>query len=164
MRVRRLAAQAFRGFPSRVDVVTDADVVLVFGENGTGKTSIAEAFEWALFGTVVRKERAKSRGEYQGSSWLRSVHAQSDVPTFAEVELEDGKGQLHVIRRELDGARTRLIVDGRQAADVRGLGIPTEPAFRPFLGQCEIQALIDSEQQDRWEQLSAILGSALSAR
>src|SRR5450755_3601761 len=60
----------------------------------------------------------------------------------------------------LVGNATELTIDGEPASDVRALGIRTEDAFRPFLGQCEIQALIDSEQQSRWEQLSAILGFA----
>ena len=65
----------------QADVVLSGDVVLLFGENGTGKTSLTEAFEWALFGSIVRKERSKTRGEYQGSAWIRSVHADPDDET-----------------------------------------------------------------------------------
>jgi RecF/RecN/SMC N terminal domain len=159
MRLERIIVQAFRGYPSRADVVLSGDVVLLSGENGTGKTSLTEAFEWVLFGSIVRKERSKTRGEYQGSSWIRSVHAPSDLETYAEITLSNGAKQ-HVVRRELVGNATELTIDGEPASDVRVLGIRTEDAFRPFLGQCEIQALIDSEQQSRWEQLSAILGFA----
>jgi hypothetical protein len=60
----------------------------------------------------------------------------------------------------LEDNATKLSIDGKPASDVRVLSLRTEDAFRPFLGQCEIQALIDSEQQSRWEQLSAILGFA----
>lgn len=159
MRLERIVVQAFRGYPTRVDIVLSGDVVLLAGENGTGKTSLTEAFEWALFGSIVRKERSKTRGEFQGFSWIRSVHASPDLETFAEVVLTD-QGTRHVIRRVLMGSTTELTIDGRPAKDVGVLGLRTEEAFRPFLGQCEIQALIDSEQQSRWEQLSAILGFA----
>jgi energy-coupling factor transporter ATP-binding protein EcfA2 len=159
MRLERIVVQAFRGYPSRADVVLSGDVVLLSGENGTGKTSLTEAFEWVLFDSIVRKERSKTRGEYQGSSWIRSVHAASDLETYAEITLSNGAKQ-HVVRRVLVGNATELTIDGEPATDVRMLGIRTEDAFRPFLGQCEIQALIDSEQQSRWEQLSAILGFA----
>ena len=159
MRLEQISVQAFRGYPSRTDVVVSGDVVLLAGENGTGKTSLTEAFEWALFGSIVRKERSKTRGEYQGSSWIRSVHAHPDVETYAEITLiKDGKRD--VVRRALVGSGTELSINGKPASDVRVLGLRTEDAFRPFLGQCEIQALIDSEQQSRWEQLSAILGFA----
>ena len=159
MRLEQISVQAFRGYPSRADVVLSGDVVLLAGENGTGKTSLTEAFEWALFGSIVRKERSKTRGEYQGSSWIRSVHAAADVDTYAEITLTKD-GERHVVRRALVGNATELTIDGKLASDVGVLGLRTEDAFRPFLGQCEIQALIDSEQQSRWEQLSAILGFA----
>lgn len=159
MRLEGITVQAFRGYPSRAEVVLSGDVVLLYGENGTGKTSLTEAFEWALFGSIVRKERSKTRGEYQGSSWIRSVHAAADVETFAEITLSEGDKR-HVVRRVLVGNGTELSIDGKSVSDVRALDLRTEDAFRPFLGQCEIQALIDSEQQSRWEQLSAILGFA----
>jgi hypothetical protein len=159
MRLEQISVQAFRGYPSRADVVLSGDVVLLSGENGTGKTSLTEAFEWVLFGSIVRKERSKTRGEYQGSSWIRSVHAAAEADTYAEVTLTKN-GVRHVVRRTLVGNTTELTVDGKPVSDVRVLGLRTEDAFRPFLGQCEIQALIDSEQQSRWEQLSAILGFA----
>jgi len=159
MRLERIVVQAFRGYPNRAEIVLSGDVVLLSGENGTGKTSLTEAFEWALFGSIVRKERSKTRGEYQGSGWIRSVHASPDVDTFAEVVLVKN-GKRHVVRRALVGKSTELTIDGQPAPDVSVLGLRTEDAFRPFLGQCEIQALIDSEQQSRWEQLSAILGFA----
>lgn len=158
MRLERITAQAFRGYPNRVDVVLGGDVVLIYGENGTGKTSLTEAFEWCLYGTIVRKARSKSPGEYQGLSWVRSVHAPADLPTIVEVELRDPAGATHVVRRTLSGSGATLTINGKAAATVAVIGIPTEDAFRPFLGQCEIQGLIDSEQKDRWAQLSAILG------
>jgi DNA repair exonuclease SbcCD ATPase subunit len=146
MRLERITVQAFRGYPRRADVVLSGNVVLLSGENGTGKTSLTEAFEWALFGSIVRKERSQTRGEYQGSSWLRSVHAPAELETFAEITLIKDDRR-HVVRRTLVANTTELIIDGQPATDVRVLGLRTEDAFRPFLGQCEIQALIDSEQQ-----------------
>ena len=159
MRLERIVAQAFRGYPGRVDILLSGDVVLLAGENGTGKTSLTEAFEWALFGTIVRKERSKTRGEYTGTGWIRSVHADDADETFVEVTLSED-GREYVVRRELVRNDTVLTIDGKAADDLRALKLKSQDAFRPFLGQCEIQALIDSEQQSRWEQLSAILGFA----
>lgn len=160
MRLERITVQAFRGYPTRAEVVLSGSVVLLVGENGTGKTSLTEAFEWTLFDSIVRKERSKTRGEYQGASWIRSVHAPAELETYAEVALIEDDGTRHVVRRTLVGNAGELTIDGQRVSDVRALGLRTEEAFRPFLGQCEIQALIDSEQQSRWEQLSAILGFA----
>jgi hypothetical protein len=56
------------------------------------------------------------------------------------------------------GKEAVLTIDGKRAENVQALGLRTEDMFRPFLGQCEIQAVIDSEQKDRWEQMSSLLG------
>jgi DNA repair exonuclease SbcCD ATPase subunit len=158
VRLDRLVVQAFRGYPGRVEIVTAGELVLLHGSNGSGKTSLTEAFEWALYGTVVRRRRSKTPGEYRGWSWLRSAHADEDVPTLVEAELRSATGDRYIIRRELVGREPILTINGTPAADISAIGLRTEEAFRPFLGQCEIQALIDSSQVDRWQQLSAILG------
>jgi hypothetical protein len=163
VRLERISLQAFRGYPSRTDVLLSGNVVLLFGENGTGKTSLTEAFEWALFGSVVRKERSKTRGEYQGVSWLRSVHAAPDVETFAEVTLSKGE-QRHVIRRRLVGNATELTIDGKPAADVRVLGLRTEDAFRPFLGQCEASPARPSRTRETPSLATRPYGSSGSMR
>jgi hypothetical protein len=141
MKLERITVQAFRGYPRRADMVLGGDIVLLYGDNGARKTSLTEGLEWALFGTVVRKARSKTPGEFRGWAWLRSAHAPDDLPTFSEVELVDSAGVHHVVRRELVGADAVLTIDGRKADDVANLGLRVEDAFRPFLGQCEIQAL-----------------------
>ena len=44
----------FRGFAEPVEFNLDADVVLVSGHNGTGKTSFFDAILWGLTGSVHR--------------------------------------------------------------------------------------------------------------
>ncbi len=60
-RLAEVELEAFRGFakPQRLDL--DADVVVIRGDNGTGKSSVADALLWLVTGTVPRlRERAKS--------------------------------------------------------------------------------------------------------
>lgn len=53
-RLVALELEAFRGFsaPRRVDL--DADVVLMRGDNGSGKTSVADGLLWLLTGAIPR--------------------------------------------------------------------------------------------------------------
>jgi chromosome segregation protein len=52
--------EAFRGFADRRWLDLDADVVLVRGDNGTGKTSVADGLLWLFTGRIPRlTERAK---------------------------------------------------------------------------------------------------------
>lgn len=54
MRLLRMEVEGFRGFAGPVGFNLDADVVLVSGPNGTGKTSFFDAVLWGLTGSVER--------------------------------------------------------------------------------------------------------------
>ena len=54
MRLLRMNVAGFRGFADPVEFNLDADVVLVSGPNGTGKTSFFDAILWGLTGAVER--------------------------------------------------------------------------------------------------------------
>jgi len=51
-RIERLQMQAFRGIPDTFELHLDGKSLLVFGENGTGKSSIADALEWYFTGRI----------------------------------------------------------------------------------------------------------------
>lgn len=57
-RLQSLTVQDFRSIRGRIHVPLDANVVLIHGENGAGKTSLLSAIELALTGGVIALERA----------------------------------------------------------------------------------------------------------
>jgi chromosome segregation protein len=59
-RLGEVELEAFRGFADPQCLDLDADVVVIRGDNGTGKSSVADALLWLFTGTIPRlKERAK---------------------------------------------------------------------------------------------------------
>ncbi len=158
MKISRISAQAFRGFPKTIHFQLSKSVTIVHAPNGFGKTSLSEAFEWALYGEVARKARSQTPGEF-GQDFLRSAHADTGDDTWAEVELLKDDGSTTTIKRVM-GHRglTALFVDGRQVNNVSEANIALGLAFRPCLGQSEIKAFIDTAPIERWKQISAILG------
>lgn len=59
-RLVALELEAFRGFAAKASLDLDADVVLVRGDNGTGKTSLTDGLVWLFTGAIPRlTERAK---------------------------------------------------------------------------------------------------------
>jgi DNA repair exonuclease SbcCD ATPase subunit len=81
-RLTELRASAFRGFASPRIIPLDADAVLIRGDNGSGKTSIVDAFLWALTGRLPQLEE-RMRGQRKQFDPLLNLYSQGETPTVA---------------------------------------------------------------------------------
>jgi DNA repair exonuclease SbcCD ATPase subunit len=54
MRLKAIAIEGFRGFVDRAEIDLAADVIILHGPNGVGKTSLLDAVLWALTGRIER--------------------------------------------------------------------------------------------------------------
>ena len=54
MRLKSITIEGFRAFGRQATINLDADVILLHGPNGVGKTSLLDAILWALAGTIAR--------------------------------------------------------------------------------------------------------------
>ena len=59
--LRGLTVEAFRGFRDPASFDLDASAVIFTGPNGTGKTSVFDALQWVLLGSIDRLEALRAR-------------------------------------------------------------------------------------------------------
>ena len=157
MRIRKLTIRGFRGFSEEQYILLDSNVVLIYGLNGSGKSSFTEALEWLFFGEISRQKLSRCKSEYQYEEYLRNLFYSSPENPFVEIE-GDIKRMPVVIRKEITPSGDKFFIDNKEVDNLNSLNLNLENYFRPMLAQTEIKALVDSEQKDRWEQLSSILG------
>ena len=60
-RLRRLTIESFRGFRDAATLDLDASTIIFTGPNGTGKTSVFDALQWVMLGSIERLEGLRSR-------------------------------------------------------------------------------------------------------
>jgi recombinational DNA repair ATPase RecF len=109
MRLLELTVRNFRGFgPDAEPLNLDADLVLFFGPNAYGKTSLSEAVEWLFYGSTKRRRRGDelNRTEYQGT--FRNVHG--GVPTEVVIRVRLPDGSERTLSRPLKVPRRRQSV------------------------------------------------------
>lgn len=56
-RLKEITIRNFRGIGNKVLLDLDADIVAIYGANGTGKTSIFDAIEWTITGQIERLQK-----------------------------------------------------------------------------------------------------------
>ena len=92
MRLQSAVIEGFRGFVDRVEIDLAADVIIIHGPNGVGKTSLLDAVLWAITGRIDR---------FAGKGDPVSLYAREGI---ARVELTlVGDGQVVIITRATDG-------------------------------------------------------------
>lgn len=76
-KLKSLSVGPFRGFAKREDFDLASQLVLIYGPNGTGKSSFCEALEFGLLGNVAEAESKRFRNQ-QG--YLKNAHTDSFTP------------------------------------------------------------------------------------
>ena len=120
-RIQRLELRGFRGVREQVALLFNGKSVLLFGENGTGKSSFVDALEKLLTGTVSTLDgRAQGLSSERHGPHIRnagnppliavafddpgttSFSLQSDpatLPTWLQEYLQGARGNLYILRR-----------------------------------------------------------------
>ncbi|MEX1277041.1 MAG: AAA family ATPase [Bacteroidota bacterium] len=160
MRLRRIRPNYFRAFGDSEWINLNSPLVVIYGPNGFGKTSLAEALEWLIYGKTHRRTRGEqlSQRDYQGS--YRNAHALIGHSTFVECEVQNDDGTTVVLRRDL--------IVGSRATESSATYIDGHPfdfnpisgneIFYPIIAQHSLQDFIHSRPKDRRDKISAAFG------
>lgn len=159
--LKSIAVQGFRGIGPAVTLHLQPGpgLTVVTGRNGSGKSSFAEAAEFALTGdnkrwadrTAVWKEGWRNLHDAEATAISVSLtEAGQAVPTVITREWAAGAG--------LDSGQARVSVAGnRQPLAAKGWDRPLE-LYRPFLSYSELGALVSGQPSKMHDALQAILG------
>lgn len=156
MRLLQLSITNFRGFgPKRTDIDLSGDLVLLYGPNGFGKTSFAEAVEWLFYGTTLRRQRGEiySKTEYAGS--FANVHGSGTAEVSARILWQNG--EVTLTRRLKSDETTETLVEGH-AVDFSAIGLAPPEAAYPVVVQHALQLLIHRRPKDRRDAICEALG------
>jgi hypothetical protein len=97
MRLESITLEGFRGFVDRAEIDLSADVIILYGPNGVGKTSLLDAVLWALTGRIER---------FAGKGSPVSLYAREGIARV-ELTLATNEGDVVVIRAS-DGRRDTI--------------------------------------------------------
>lgn len=130
-RLLQLEVQAFRSILKRQLIPLDADAVILYGPNGTGKSGILAAIEYGLTGAV--SDLCRFTEDYPRCL----THVRSNVPGEVAVTFETGEGG-----RE----RVRAVGHDAEKGGQSHLSLAEQKSYveRCFLSQSRLHRLIDT--------------------
>ena len=85
---KSLRVGPFRGFAKPEDFDLASSLVLIYGPNGTGKSSFCEALEYGLLGSVAEAESKRFREQ---NDYLKNAH--TNTFTAPEIRATDSQGR-----------------------------------------------------------------------
>ena len=115
MRIEELTIANFRGFREERRIPMPANVVILRGPNGSGKTSFVDAIQWLLLGDVQRLQAGALRG---GEDYVTNRYASG--PPFVEASLLGRKGERVRVTRRGVSKSMQVQVDLPQQAPIVG--------------------------------------------
>ena len=168
-RLLRLTIEAFRGFRDAAEFDLDATSVLFTGPNGTGKTSVFDAFQWLLLGTIERLAglRGRKNVEHIVNTYRRGGRADVALQVVAD-------GRPVTIRRggRYNDSTLEIAVDGEPSrfgdeaeAWLRSSLVPHDSEVLAtmlttcgLLQQDVMRSVLEAKASERYRHISAILG------
>jgi DNA repair exonuclease SbcCD ATPase subunit len=165
-----ITLSSFRGIGRKIHLPLGNDVTVLYGINGTGKTSVCDAIEWAVSGGLVRTEKPDDDARPQEAE--RSVINYFSEADIASVELTFDVVGTHMTRSiNQNLEQTVTATDGnddwgailtttrsqrRSGFDLR----LARDAFRSshILEQSTIRDFLERRPIERFEALNRILG------
>lgn len=156
MRLLNLTVRNFRGFGTAGQTIPlDGDLIVLFGPNGFGKTSLAEAIEWLFYGTTKRRQLGEgySRSEYSNS--FANVHG--GAPTEVAATAEISGTQVVLSRQMIANEQSVTYVNGSPAS-FSTINVAPIEAFYPVVAQHGLQTFVHSKPKDRRDAICAAFG------
>lgn len=110
MRIKSITVEGFRAFGRSATIDLDADVILLQGPNGVGKTSLLDALLWGLAGNISRfQDRGSPVSIYsrEGIARVELTFSHSGSSDVAVIRATDGDAttlRLRTEKQDVEGA------------------------------------------------------------
>jgi DNA sulfur modification protein DndD len=95
-KLKSISIGPFRGFAKNENFDLLSELVLIYGPNGTGKSSFCEALEYALLGSVAEADSKRFRELH---SYLKNAHTNSFIPPQL-VGIDENNQDINILANE----------------------------------------------------------------
>ena len=155
MKIKKLTIQYIRGIRNELTFEPKSETMVVFGDNGTGKSAVVDAIDFLLTGNISRIS-----GEGTGSITLskhgKHIDLEDDSEAYVEAEISfPGLQETILIQRNMSH-RNQLLYDRQYQSLIQPVLTLAEHGHH-ILSRRKILDLIISRPKDRADRISSLL-------
>ena len=147
MKIKKIDLMWFRGAADVVSLQSDCKSMVVYGQNGSGKSSFVDAFEYALRSGKIGHLAHEYSGKHQEKAII-NTHRPKSAKAEVRIQFENGAE----LKAEI-GANGALVLSG-----AGGVAIKTWDYARTVLRQDEVAHFIQDTKGNKYSVLLPLLG------
>ena len=91
MKIKNIEISGIRGIQEPLSIIMDSKSLLLFGENGSGKTSITDSIEWFYYNKVAHLASKEIGGGATGKEAMRNILIDNATESKIRIELNEKK-------------------------------------------------------------------------
>jgi len=111
LNIKEIEIEGFRGFTKNTPIAFNTPLILIYGGNHQGKSSVLNAIEWCLYGDKCLGEKSGIRERVgKGESAWRVANDNTDRANV-KIKIESGKGIFTISRGEVKGKGKKGVLD-----------------------------------------------------
>ncbi len=154
-KIKKLHIKGIRGIKKEIELPLDGESILIYGDNGSGKSSITDAIEWFYKGSVEHLSNEEiGRG---GIPALRNVNLAPSEEAFVEIEFSDNK--LNCRKSIVTNNRGNLdTVFSNESQEFKNYLEATRKNEHIMLRNQELARFVIGKKSEKLESLSKIIG------
>lgn len=173
--LKTLMIEGFRGFRDSACFNLNASAIILAGPNGTGKTSVFDALQWVLLGSIDRLKGLRSRRNVEYIVNRYQLDKKADVSLVIAIHDKDKKVTREVtLLRRGDHKDSLLEIQGAHESPLSGdaaekwlkttLVSPEYETLKMALTTCGLleqdvmRSVLEAKPAERYAHISAVLG------
>lgn len=165
-KINKIELNNFRVYRNqKFEVDPDVRIILLYGNNGFGKTSFFDGIEWALTGSIQRySNSSRERNDYDV---LRNTLSKSEERSFVKITFDDGQVLERIVKYKANKDYNEGVLKSKNSVedmfisnDYKGkISFVDSFCFSQFLSQELINRFIrEMKDTERYDSIKSILG------
>jgi len=103
LKIKKIEIEGFRGFTQKISIEFNNPVILLYGGNHQGKSSVLNAIEWCLYGDECIGEKSGIRERVGTGEMTWRVVNDNSEKAQVKLEIEGEQGNFTITRTEVKG-------------------------------------------------------------